>query len=248
MPNNITGVGVIGTRLPGELHISNAFNFTMTEERQVDVSQGHSATDCTSMQDFEVADKSSSFTVTISTQILTRQSINWILFNNKRQTSASIILPNINGYPVVGGTITVPGVTLDQTADVVILQDTAPGAIALTQQASGTGVTATTSEVGAGSITVDAVHNGKTAVVYYRETQANKLVTGGNTTYAPYQDVELFAKFCGTKFAPFRVWIPKATSLNGINLDPKADNFSREFRALIPTELGFTVPYVEWEE
>jgi hypothetical protein len=247
MPNNVKGVGVIGARDPitAEMYMSPAFTFSMTEERTTDVSSGFPTTDCAPLQDLDVADKQSQFTVTMGTQILDRQAVNWILFNNKRQTSASIELPRLFSGVIALGTLTVTGLTVDQeNVSVVILQDIAPGNISLTPQDSGGSITTDVFEVSANTITVDDSYDGKTAIVYYRTTESSIEITGGNTTYSPYQNVELFAKICTTRTDPHRIWIPRATSLNGLNVDPKADEFTREFRALLPP--GFTVPYVEF--
>lgn len=80
MPSNITGVGVLGARDPitSELYLSPAYTFTLTEERQTEVSQGYPLTNCAPMADLDVSDKASSFTATLGTQILDRQAINWI--------------------------------------------------------------------------------------------------------------------------------------------------------------------------
>ncbi|ELS01167.1 hypothetical protein Xen7305DRAFT_00008690 [Xenococcus sp. PCC 7305] len=245
MPNNITGVGVIGARDPvdGSMYLSPAFTCTLTEERTVDVSKGHSETDCTPLRDLDVADKDSEFTCNMGTQILDEEAINWILFNNRRQTSASIELPTLVSGTIAGGALTVTGLLVDQAnVSVVILDALAPGNISLAFQASGGTIDATNFEVTADTITVDASYNGKVAVVYYRTTESTVEITGGNTNYTPYANVELFMKVCGTRFADKRLWIPRATSLNGVNFDPGADEFTREFRCLLPA--GFSVPYV----
>lgn len=154
-------------------------------------------------------------------------------------------MPRLDSAVVTGGVLTVSGLVIDQpNVSVAILDDNAPGNVSPLPVASGTGVTPSTFEVGAGTITVDPMYEGKTAIVYHRTTETNIKITGGQF-YEPYQNVELFAKICGTRFDPIRIWIPRATSLNGVNLDPKADEFSREFRCLLPP--GFVVPYVEFE-
>ena len=53
MPNNITGVGVIGARDPitAEMYMSPAFTFTLTEERTAEVSTGYPMVDCSPLQD-----------------------------------------------------------------------------------------------------------------------------------------------------------------------------------------------------
>lgn len=245
MPNNITGVGVIGARDPidGSMYMSPAFTCTLTEERTVEVSKGHAETDCTPLRDLDAADKDSEFTCTMGTQILDEEAINWILFNNKEQTSASIEIPTLTSGTVAAGVLTVTGLILDQpNVSVVILDSAAPGNLSLTPQASGGTIDPTVFEVSVDTITVDTTYNGKVAIVYYRTTETSLVVTGGNTPYDPYQNVELFMKVCGTRFNDKRLWIPRATSLNGVNLDPAADEFTREFRCFLPP--GFTVPYV----
>ena len=147
------------------------------------------------------------------------------MFNNKRQTAASIDLPRlVSGAVSDTGVITVTGLAADnENVSVVILNDQAPGNISLVPG----GVGAEGFTVGTNQVTVDASYEGKTAIVYFRKTETNIKITGGQY-YTPYKNVELFAKICGTRFNPMRIWIPRATSLNGVNLDPKADEFTRE--------------------
>lgn len=247
MPNNITGVGVIGSRDPqtGKLFLSPASTFSMAEDRNVEVIQGYSQTDCTSMKDLDAAEKASSVTITMGTGILDDEAWNWIIWNNRRQQSASIELPRLVNATVTDGAISISGLTTDQpNVSVIILNDTAPGNVALITQSSGTGITPASAEVGAGTITVDPVHNGKVAVVYYRQIETDFEMTGGNTNYQPYENVELFAKFCGTRFLPKRIWCPRVTSITGFSLDASSDEFSREFRAFLPP--GWTQTYAEF--
>ncbi|MEO1006837.1 MAG: hypothetical protein AAFW67_13525 [Cyanobacteria bacterium J06638_38] len=244
--SNITGIGVIGTRnADGRLFLSPATNFTMAEDREVTVVQGHSETDCTPLRDQDAAEKSSQVTVTLETGILDEEAFNRIIWNAPKQTSLSIELPRFHSGIVVGGAIAVPGLTADQAnVNVIILDALAPGNLPLTTQPVGTGVTALTAEVGAGSVAVDAVYDGKTAVVYYRQTETNFEMTGGNTTYAPYQNVELFVKICSTRFSPKRIWFPRCTSITGFNFDGSSETFSREFRSFLPP--GWQVTYAEF--
>lgn len=246
MPNNISGVGVVGQRVAGELHMTRAFTFSAAEEKTFDEAKAYPVTDCAPLQDVDVSEKENSMTVTLGTQSLDEQSINWILFNNREQSSASIVLPNVKSATIIGGVISDADLALDQIVEVTLLSDSAPGNMPLTQQPDGTGVTATTFEVSTGQINFDASLNGKQAVYYYRSTYTTKPVVGGNTPYNPYTEIEIFGKICGTRFAPMRVWFPRCTSLSGMNLDPKADEFTREYKALVPFELGFVVPYVKW--
>ena len=155
-------------------------------------------------------------------------------------------MPDFVDAPVIAGAITVPALTVDQPGvSVVILDSVSPGNIPLMPQTSGTGVTPTTFEVNAGSIAVDTIHNGKIAVVYYRASRVNIKMIGGNTPFRPYQNLELFGKFCGTRFPAKRLWFPRVTSITGFNLDASADTFDREFRAFLPE--GWSQTYALWD-
>lgn len=244
MANNITGVGVAGFRDPvnNKMFLTPATTVTVNEEKSVEVVQAYSMTGCSPLLDQDAAEKSSSFTITLGTGILDEESWAWIVFNNRRQTAATIDLPTIGSGIVTGGAVAVPALALDQ-ADVsaIILDSTIPGNVCLTWQASGTGVTPVTFEIAAGQIVVDPIYNGKTLSFYYRTNQTNIEMIGGNTPYSNYESIEMFVKFCGTRFAPKRLWFPKVSSITGVNLDASADSFSREYRAFLPE--GWTVPY-----
>lgn len=208
---------------------------TIAEERNVEVVQGYSQTDCSELLDQDAAGKSSSVTITLGTGILDEEAWSWIIFNNRKQTSTGIDLPDFIDAPVVAGAITAAPLTIDQQGvSVVILDSASPGNISLTQQASGTGVTPVTFEVNAGAVAVDPIHNGKIAVIYYRANQVNVEIIGGNTQFQPYQNIECYGKFCGTRFPPKRLWFPRVTSITGFNLDASSDTFTREFRAFLP--------------
>lgn len=217
----------------------------MAEDRQVEVVQGYSMTGCSSLKDQDAAEKSSTVTVTMGTGVLDEEAWNWVVWNNRKAVSSSIELPRLDNGIVTAGSVAIPSLTVDQpNVSVVILGSESPGNIPLDFQASGTGVTPATFEVNAGSVAVDPIYNGRTAVVYYRTLETNIEITGGNTTYSPYERIEIFAKICGTRFAPKRIWCPFCTSITGFNLDPSSDSFDREFRAFLPE--GWSQVYAEF--
>lgn len=167
------------------------------------------------------------------------------IFNNRKQTSSSINLPRLESGTVAAGSVAIAGLTIDQPGvSVVILGSESPGNIPLTQQSSGTGVTNTTFEVNAGSIAVDPIYNGRTAVVYYQMAETNIELIGGNTEFQPYQNIQCFGKFSGTRFPSKRLWFPRVTSITGFNLDASSDSFDREFRAFLPP--GWSQTYALW--
>lgn len=243
---NINAMGVAAQRINGELNMIDAVNIVISEELEQNNIPSFPIEDCGIQQDIDIVNKKSTMTLTLSTMSIDDQSVDWFLFNTRKQEVPSIFLPNILPFTVVGGVITVPGLTLDQTAEVTILSDVKPGRKPLAQQLTGTGVTPDTHEVGAGTITVDASHNGKRVMVYHRSEFTTKEITGGNADISRYDNIEIFAKICGTRMTDRKLWFPRCTANTGINIDVSQDEYSREYTALIATELGFKSQYVSW--
>ena len=80
MPNNLTGVGSLGLRDPVNniVFFTPATTMTVSEDRNVEVVQGYSQTDCSELLDQDAAGKSSSVTITLGTGILDEEAWSWI--------------------------------------------------------------------------------------------------------------------------------------------------------------------------
>lgn len=245
MPTNIKGIGAGFQRTEDSLHVLRIGAFTATEEKTFDEVKAYPTFDCAPLQDVDIAEKESSMTVTLETGSLDEESISWLLFNNKFATSASIALPEFRRGTIVGGAVANPDLAIDRIVEVTVLSDNAPGNTKLTRQPQGTGVTPTNFEVSAGQLDFDASLEGKSIAYYYRKTYTNIKTIGGEN-YDPYVNIEIAGKICGTRFDGMKIWFPRCTSLTGVNFDPGGDSFSREYKALIPTELNFSVPYIVW--
>lgn len=245
---NINAMGVAAQRIKGELNMIDAFSIVISEELEQENVDAYPIEDCGIKADIDVINKKSTMTLTLGTKSIDDQSVDWFLFNTRKQNVPSIFLPNILPFTVVAGALTVPGLTLDQTAEVTILSDVAPGRVPLTQQLTGTGVTPETFEVGAGTIAVDPIHDGKRVMVYFRTEFLLKDVTGGNADISRYDNIEIFCKLCGTRMTDRKIWFPRCTANSGINIDTSQDEYTREYTALISTELGFKSQYVSWNE
>ena len=245
MPNNIKGVGAVFQRDGETLNVIRASTFSATEDKQFDEVKAYPVFDCGVMSDVDIAEKESSMTVTVGSSSLDEQAISFLLFNNKFKTTNSIFLPEYKRGVILNGAIADADLSVDQNVQVTVVQDVTPGNIPLTRQAVGTGVTATAFEVNLGQLEFDSSLEGKTVAYRYAKEYTNIRTIGGEY-YDPYSNVEIAGKICGTRFNPMKIWFPSCTSLSGMSLDPSADNFDREYKALVPTELGFVVPYITW--
>ena len=248
--SNISGFGSLILRDPivagFDMYIAPAVTFTFVENKETDISQGVSKTDCSKILDLDLVDRTSEFTLTLGTQVLDEKAWEFILFDNRKGTAANFVKPAVASGVVTGGSLAVPALTLDQAnTSAVILGTTAPGDICLAQQASGTGVTPTTYEISAGSVDVDAIYEGRVLVVFYFEAPASVDVIGGPLPFNPYRNIEFVGKICGTRFADKRLYLPNISSLTGANLDPQAEEFTREYRAFLID--GYELPYVVFD-
>lgn len=245
---NLNAMGVAAQRINGELNMIDAFSISITEELEQENIDGYPIEDCGIKQDIDIVNKKSTMKLTLGTKSIDDQSVNWFLFNTRLQEVPTIFLPNITPHTVVAGAIALPGLTLDQTVEVTILSDTKPGRVPLKQQLVGSASDPTTFSVSAGSITVDTSHNGKRVMVYYRQEFTAKDVTGGNSDISRYDNIEIFCKICGTRMSDRKIWFPRCTANSGINIDANQDEYTREYTALIATELGFKSQYVSWTQ
>ncbi len=245
---DINAMGVLIQRDPVSKQINNVngCTFTWNEELEQENIDAYPNEDCGIKRDIGLSEKKSSMTVTVGTKTIDDESFGWMIMNTRKQTSPSILLPNVVAVDVVSGVLAVPGLTLDQVASVTFLIVDKPGKIALVQQPSGTGVTATTFEVGVDQITVDATYEGKRALVYFYQTYANQDVYGGDRPISRYSDIELYGKVCGDKMTDKKVMFPRCTSSTGASLDNSQDEYTREYTAFVDFSRGFTSQYVVW--
>jgi hypothetical protein len=171
-----------------------------------------------------------------------------LLFGQKWQEADTITVPKIISATVPSATpyeIPIDGLTVNSPVDVTIIRDIAPGKEPMTKV---TAAPASRDEfqITAGNVVFAAAAAGLKVMIYTRSQLTDKKVIGGATPYERFENVELFGKICTTRTAPKNIWFPRCTSNTGLNFDPTADAFTREFRALIPSNLGFTRPFLLW--
>ncbi len=245
---DINAMGVLLQRDPVS-RIVNAINgctFSWNEELEQENIDAYPNEDCGVKRDIGLSEKKSTMTVTVGTKTIDDESWGWMIMNTRSSNTASLALPNPTFATVTGGVLSVPGLTLDQTVSVTIMSNVKPGKVPLTQQPSGTGLTASTFEVGVDQITVDGTHEGKRCLIYYFQLVTNQEIFGGDTPISRYSNIELFGKICGDKMSDKRIWFPDCTSDKGASLDNTGDEYTREYTAFVDFARGFQSQYVSW--
>lgn len=248
MPSNIRGIGVIGFRDAGYFVPMLASAFSATEELQSEDATGYPLDDCGILQTTDTVVRQSTVTVTVGAQSIDDMEMASLLFGQKWQDAATITVPKITSATVPSATpyeITVDGLTVNSPIDVTIIRDIAPGKEPM-KKVTAAPAAADEFQVTAGKVTFAAAAAGLKIMVYTRSELTDKKVIGGATPYERFENVELFGKICTTRSAPKNIWFPRCTSNTGLTFDPTSDAFTREFRALIPTDLGFARPFILW--
>lgn len=246
---DISRAGAMIQRDPVNRQINHLIGCTITvsEELEQTLLDGYlNPDDCDVKRDFGLSEKKSSVVLNVSTKTVDDYTFDWMIMNERKQSTPSIIVPNTVAATIVGGSVTVAGLTLDQQIGATILITAKPGKIPLTQQASGTGVTATTFEVSVGQVDFDATYEGRQVLIFYYETVTNQEGYGGNRSLSRFDDVEFAMKVCGDKMSDKRFWFPKCTSNTGLNLDLQAEEYEREYNVFVDIERGFTRQFLVW--
>lgn len=235
--------------------ITNTVNFlagctiNFNEELEQQVVDGFaSAAGCDVKTDLALTEKKSSLKLTVGTKTIDDLSFEWMIVNDRRVATPSIVVPKVITAPVIGGVVAAPDLVADQpNVSVTILRTDRPGKVALTFQAGGTGVTATTFEVGAGQVTVDATYEGLSTLVYYFETVTAQQGFGGDRSINRYNDVEFLVRICGDRMTDKNVWFPRCTSTTGLSFEIDQDEYTREYTAFTDVQRGFTRQFAIWD-
>ena len=250
MPSNISGAGYFFKRVAGELHPMYLGSFSLAEEKETQDAEGYPVNDIAPLQILDTVDVRSTWTLTCSLQSVDNLDINEWIFGQRPGTISSISIPQTGAGTVPASspyTLTVTGLTVDQAVDVTVLNDVDPGKTYLTQIASAGTPSSGEFEVTANTMTFHSSAAGKAVVYYYMHTVTNLVSVGGSNTLDPVEEFEMIGKYKTTRTGVRNIWLPRCKFNAGVTFDPQADSFERELKVLVPTALGWKVPYLEWE-
>lgn len=243
--SNLTGMTRIFQYDGDHLHAMRATNFTMTESPTFSEDKayvGITEADCNPKVDVDVSLKETSFNCTVDTGSVDQQTMDWIWFDNKLHEEASITLPQYKSGIITGGEIADPDLTADQAVRATILSDNKPGDYPLTLVVGGASTAIDNFGVATGSMNFDTNHNGKRIIYSYLKTSTNVKIIGA-TQLNPHENIMISTVLCTTRTNGVKLVLPRCRSLSGLNIDASSDSFTREYKALVPTELGWVLPY-----
>lgn len=248
MPTNISGLGMVGTRIEGYFVPLLASAFSASEEVTSNEAKGYSQTDCSILQTTDTVLSESTMTVTLGAQSIDDMEMAVLLFNRPWKESAAITVPNITGATIPSATpyeVTIAGITTDSQVDVTIVRDVAPGKEPM-KRVTAAPAAIDEFQVSAGKLTFHSTAAGLRILIYTRQELTDLKTIGGTHPFERFENIEVFGKICTTRTASRKIWFPRCTSNTGLGFDPTGDAFTRELRALIPAELSFNHPFIVW--
>lgn len=207
--------------------------------------------------DYDEMIQSRSTTISVEMEQFTPESLALMGFNQKPSSQTLKVPVPLKLKIPTTGIFTLTGLVKDQ--DVAITQVNASGLKYFKQNKETPGATPTDPPIPAAPpaagefvVTADTIAfnaDDKDLVVQARYyDQITKLVIGGPSAINAYENVEIYSEYDLTKGGRRAFWVPKATSTSGANITLSAagDAVSRDFTALVDTERGFQLPYMDW--
>lgn len=240
---NIKGAGGFFTReTDGTLRLLRTAAFQISSETESTDVQAFPYDNCGPLQIVDSFISSTTWTLTTAPRSIDKTDLELIV-DKKFGTATSIVLPEPIGVfdIAAGGVVTVTGLAAADVASITILDDTAGNAPILPADFT---KAANQITIGAGVVTANNAV-GKKAAVYRRKTNANIKVIGGNTPVTEIGEIEVGGLFCTTR-GNFKFWAPRCKRSNGVEFAVDSDEFSLEYKMLVPTALGWASEFAIW--
>lgn len=243
--SNLTGMTRIFQYDGDQLHAMRATNFQFVENPTFAEDKAYVGVDesqCNPKVDVDVSLKETSFNCTVDTGSIDQQTMDWVWFDNKLHEEPSITLPQYKSGVITSGAIADVDLTADQAVRATILSDQKPGDYPLNFVAGGSSTAVDNFGVAVGQMNFDASHEGKRVIYTYLKTSTNVKIIGASQ-FNPHENIMISTVVCTTRTNGIKLILPRCRSLSGLNIDGGADSFTREYKSLVPTELGWVLPY-----
>jgi hypothetical protein len=195
------------------------------------------------------------YVLTASVQSVDELDIHEFIFGQKSATQTSFVAPYVYGatipatapYEIASDPAAPNAWVADQVIDVTIVSDAGPGKTILTQEPESAPSTPVAGNyaVEAGKIVFNAAQAGQRVCIYYRDTVASGESVGADV-FDEIGEFEMFGQYAATRTRDKKIWCPRCKFNDGFSFQLTADSFDRTMLALVPTDLGWVLPYRDW--
>lgn len=219
------------------LYVSRIFGATVSEESTDETSQAYPSFDTGPLQDVDVISTERNVSLTI--QIESIDTMDWVLILNRNLNTANIVVPEFKSVTVPATapyTVTETGLTVDQTVFATVATSVAPGNLSLTQidfadvSAIGAGEFA----VSGNTLTFAAAQAGQTVGIAYDVTKTAQAHFGGATFNQLGNLVFTMAIRSTRQSAPLIFTFREIRREGGISISAGTDPYELTYRALLP--------------
>lgn len=248
MALNSKGVGYASIYDPAskELTMLAILTAGLEEEIETEISQGSPYFEPGPLVDYDIMTTARSATVTVEMEQVTPQALGLMGYNQAEANKTfKVPVPSRHLIPT-NGVLTITGLVEDEPIAVTEISNAGLRKFKQLEAPA-------TPDVGEyvvtdNTVTFDDDDAGK-IIQLRRMEEISTLVIGGTSEISPFVDVEIYTQYELTKGLRRAFWVPRATSPNGatISFAAAGDAISREFTALVDSERGFVLPYVDYE-
>ena len=246
MPNSIQARGLFYAKTDTGVLLPRAYsNFTATSEVETEDIQGYPLTDVGELQTYGTTKLSTTWTITTTQMFMVGADIPELFYNLYAKKSASAFtLPRYKSYTVSEiDTVTLAGAATDPYLAITLVENNVH-----TPMLKVTTVAAANEySVATDTITFHESMTGKTVVIVSGvEIATGTDVIGGANANGEIVSMEIHGayKIGGTVR---KIWFPQVVAAGGASVPiGSADEIEKEYRATIPTALGWSQPFVDY--
>lgn len=215
--------------------------FTITEEIETEEILAYPNSGVGTLTPITTITTSTTYTLNIESGWFSDQTYS-LLFNQREstETNVPVLRQTVELIPAAPGpyTVTITGLTLDQTTVRATLIDNTLGDTYMTRVADTPGPAAT----GEFSVAVDTVEfnsadAGKTVMITYEETEASIPIIGGPATIAPIGTIQFFGKAQTSSSTVIKnIWCKEIIKTEGFEFGTDVDNLTFSFGLNTPSD------------
>lgn len=247
MPNSIQARGLFYAKTDTGVLLPRAYsNFTATSEVETEDIQGYPLNDVGELQTYGTTKISTTWTVTTTQMFMVGADIPELFYNlYSKKSTAAFTLPRYKSYTVSeSDTVTLVGAATDPYLAITLVENNVHTPMV---KVTPTVAAANEYSVATDTITFHESMTGKTVVIVSGVVIATGTdMVGGANANAEIISMEIHGAY-RIGGVVRKIWFPQVVSAGGASVPiGSADEIEKEYRATIPTALGWSQPFVDY--
>jgi len=246
MANSIGGKGRFYLVTDSGVLLPRAYaSFRAVSEKTIDIFDGFRLFELGSLETYDTQTLSESWTLTVTQSYFTRADVAELMYNvyDKKSTTEQSI-PSYKKDTITSDTVTLTGAASDAMLAITLIESNKHTPM---KKVDGPIAAADEYTVATDTITFQSgTHEGKTVAIVYSGTIAvGSDVIGGANGNGDIVSMQIHGGYkIGSEV--FSLWFPSIKPAGGANAPiGSTDELEKEYTATVPTELGWSKPYLD---